>query len=1449
MQFQSYIQNDGGANRSVTNSKQILYDYKIIEPYPIGGVNSSSPAIYCTGHGYIKWYSPSKYLVLIPCYFSEQASGTIISPTDIVFSHLDVFNGWQMTTNVDNSTGVFTLLARDGVNHIKFPTFMKNNLWFHHLYLHSDRQNPTLDIPMSSIVKSLSYYATYELWHHRLGHPGKSITERFHNSVIGVPPLRPPPFHSCGSCLRSKFHNTSRRDLKTNTDTHVTETQPKNNDKETFDNLQTGQFLHMDYGFVRGSDYNARDNDGKLVTSIDKYRAYLLVIDRKTRYIWIFLTRTKMPPVKQVRSLLNIFPPHKISTITTDQGGELASSHAFADMISSTNYILTPTGAYCSAQNGLAETPNKHLAQIMRNLLYSAGLGSQFWSYALRHSVYLKNRWPHSSNDWKTPYELLNGQKPNLSQLRVFGSIVHIKSAAKRYMKLDDITSEGLFMTYSGSDKIIIAVDKNGTNERRCTHVSFDEAHTSSTQKPIPPMGIVLQHAGFQPPQHELPISSDIEIKIKKTSEQAKIPTKGSVGSAGYDLYSSETIIIAPNSQELVNTNISVELPDNHHGQIKSRSGLALKHNIHVQAGVVDSDYRGDIKVLLSNESSVPFTILTGSRIAQLLILSLPTCHFNETTVLSKTDRDKQGFGSTGIDPIPIIDDKDFPPAAAAAKLNDHHDDLIDDDPIQYNVVCSPDPFLTTETIRIPVRGTHPTQGLELSTCDQYKNKLVIKFVHPGTSPRNIKRWIHRIKNSHLLKINDHNVSTVEEANKIFKDIISQNNKFFRITVSNDQRHSMHHEQGLPMMYFDQLATISKHLQNIKHETINNTDPTISKIDDSPNQTKKYFLKMLHAVATQGTLRAAKAILPKNKRSSTKLTRRKLKKLPEWNDWLKSEFKQLDQYHEQKMFGEPCPLPSGANVLDLLWTYLVKVDGTKKARCVCNGQPKFKGTVVFGYTFAKMLDHVGSRIFWGTVASKNLIVRGADASNAFAEANAPEIPLYVRIDAQYKEWYKHRYNKEIPSDYVLPVNKALQGHPESSRLWAQHMDRILKDKFYLKPTTHEGCLYRGTYKNDEILFLRQVDDFAVAAENEQTAIDLIHEIDKYMTIDIKDLGRLNRYNGVDISQTKYYIKLSNETYINKLLEEHAWLLQDDDISNIPIPTKNETTFNQRLETAVPPTDDELRRKLQLDMGLNYRQAIGELIFLMVTCRPDISYPLIKLSQYSQNPAEEHYMAVKHLFKYVKATKTEGIYFWRKHTRDDLPEGPLPSTNESEYTIDPSVHCDDPNVAHGTVDSDWAGDSSHRRSVSGILIKFCGGTIFYKTKFQDTIALSSTEAEFTAACDAGKAILYIRSILDEIGVPQNEATTLYIDNNGALLMGNAQQPTRRTRHMDIKHFSLLDWIERELIVMKRINTSDNSADALTKSLGRQLHYRHTDYILGKSIPTYAAAYNLHTHTTV
>ena len=110
----------------------------------------------------------------------------------------------------------------------------------------------------------------------------------------------------------------------------------------------------------------------------------------------------------------------------------------------------------------------------------------------------------------------------------------------------------------------------------------------------------------------------------------------------------------------------------------------------------------------------------------------------------------------------------------------------------------------------------------------------------------------------------------------------------------------------------------------------------------------------------------------------------------------------------------------------------------------------------------------------------------------------------------------------------------------------------------------------------------------------------------------------------------------------------------------------------------------------------------------------------------------------------------------------------------------------------------------------------GAVILCKSRFQDTITLSSTEAKFIAAVEGGKYILYLRSILNDIGIPQHDATILYEDNQGSLLMASPQQPTKRTRHIDIKILVLQDWCEIDIIVMKGINTKDHCSDTLTKA---------------------------------
>ncbi len=103
-------------------------------------------------------------------------------------------------------------------------------------------------------------------------------------------------------------------------------------------------------------------------------------------------------------------------------------------------------------------------------------------------------------------------------------------------------------------------------------------------------------------------------------------------------------------------------------------------------------------------------------------------------------------------------------------------------------------------------------------------------------------------------------------------------------------------------------------------------------------------------------------------------------------------------------------------------------------------------------------------------------------------------------------------------------------------------------------------------------------------------------------------------------------------------------------------------------------------------------------------------------------------------------------------------------------------------------------------------------------------------------------LFIRSILWDLDIPQEAATVAYEDNDGCTAMGNAQKPTARMRHIDIKYFALCDWVERDRIHLERIDTSINISNQLTKSLTRILFHRHADYLLGNIPPKYSPVYH-------
>jgi dUTP pyrophosphatase len=138
------------------------------------------------------------------------------------------------------------------------------------------------------------------------------------------------------------------------------------------------------------------------------------------------------------------------------------------------------------------------------------------------------------------------------------------------------------------------------------------------------------------------------KIEFSRLDPGAKLPTRGSEHAAGLDLYSVEEIVLTPGDRAAVRTGLAAAIPHGYYGRVAPRSGMAVKSGLDVLAGVIDSDYRGEIKCALINLGSEEIRIEAGSRIAQLIVeaIIMPQPVWSDS--LSDTPRGADGFGSTG---------------------------------------------------------------------------------------------------------------------------------------------------------------------------------------------------------------------------------------------------------------------------------------------------------------------------------------------------------------------------------------------------------------------------------------------------------------------------------------------------------------------------------------------------------------------------------------------------------------------------------------------------------------------------------------------------------------------------------------------------------------------------------------------------------------------------------
>jgi hypothetical protein len=249
----------------------------------------------------------------------------------------------------------------------------------------------------------------------------------------------------------------------------------------------------------------------------------------------------------------------------------------------------------------------------------------------------------------------------------------------------------------------------------------------------------------------------------------------------------------------------------------------------------------------------------------------------------------------------------------------------------------------------------------------------------------------------------------------------------------------------------------------------------------------------------------------------------------------------------------------------------------------------------------------------------------------------------------------------------------------------------------------------------------------------------------------------------------------------------------------------------------------------------YRAAIGELIWPMTTTRPELSYPVVKLSQFATSPATIHYDVIYGIFQYLSGTGDDGLTYTRP---EPMTSGPVlkhtPIRSQPTDRIDEHVPTENLTTLYGYSDADWAMDIRNRRSIYGMVFFLSGAVVAWKTRVQPKVALSNAESDLLAAIDTGRLGLFIQPVLAKLLQHQHAATTIYEDNDACRMVADSTAPTRQMHHIAIRDFALQDWTERNLISLTACALNSNASDMFTKQVGKILFARHHDHISGRTM---------------
>ncbi|KAK8696520.1 hypothetical protein V6N13_001654 [Hibiscus sabdariffa] len=496
---------------------------------------------------------------------------------------------------------------------------------------------------------------------------------------------------------------------------------------------------------------------------------------------------------------------------------------------------------------------------------------------------------------------------------------------------------------------------------------------------------------------------------------------------------------------------------------------------------------------------------------------------------------------------------------------------------------------------------------------------------------------------------------------------------------------------------------------------------------------------------------------------------------PDSEKWLEAMRSEMDSMSENQVWTLVEP-PEGIKPIGCKWVFKKKTDmdgnvQTYKGRLVAKGFRQIHG-VDYDETFSLVAMIKSIRILLAVAAFHDYEIWQMDVKTAFLNGKLEE-DVYMTQPEGFV----------TPEDArkVCKLQRSIYGLKQASRSWNLRFNEASQEFGFIR-NEDEPCVYKKFSGSIVSFLVLYVDDILIIGND----IPTLQSIKTWLSscFSMKDLGEAAYILGVKIyrDRSRRLLGLSQSTYIDKVLKRFSM----EESKRGFLPMRHGISLSKEM---CPSTPQERERMSQIP----YASAIGSIMYAMICTRPDLSYALSMTSRYQANPGEGHWTAVKNILKYLRRTKDVFLVYG----------------GEEELRI------------KGYTDASFQIDKDDSRSQSGFVFCLNGGAVSWKSSKQDTVADSTTEAEYIAASEAAKEAVWIKKFITELGVIPSisDAVDLYCDNNGAIAQAKEPRSHQRSKHI-LRRFHLIrEIIDRGDVEICKVNTDDNIADPLTKPLAQ------------------------------